>query len=322
MRGLVVCSLVASAIGAPGSVLAKKDPPPGTLVFVRGDTLYRAPLSDPEASEPVTELPTPAAIRAMTAAADGSALLIDFGRNALWLDMANPSLVRFIPCKAGRLSLSGKVVVCGARDRDGVVVYSMGKATTSTAGASWDPGATHLAEKDGNYLVTATDEGLVKIALSRPGKSSPVSSSGPVADLSIAPDGVRAVASYQVDGKDLQSLFTFRLTDGDARRKLVPGRPVAWSADSRWLAVNGNREGCVVRAVGGEYKCWRRYRSLALTADGSHLLLSRPSGDDDDEEAEKADSAVLDIYLGRTAGVRSSKPSRLLTGVRAATLIP
>ena len=134
----------------------------------------------------------------------------------------------------------------------------------------------------------------------------------PAGALSIAPDGQRAVGRYS-DGEKTTSLFGFRLDGQAARRKLHPGIPIGWSADSVWLAVAADGNACIVRAVGGEYKCWDKYRPLAIDADGSWILLAKPPG---------LKARRLDLFLGRVGGPHTEKPLKLMRGVSAATLIP
>jgi hypothetical protein len=132
----------------------------------------------------------------------------------------------------------------------------------------------------------------------------------PRGHLSVSPDGARAVGRYQ-DG-DGEALFGFRLDGRAARRKLITGTPVAWSADSVWLAVDGEDTACVLRAVGGEYKCWDHFRAFAISPDGSLALLGKPP----------ESGSGIDVYLVATAGVRAEKPRLVVEGAAAATLLP
>ncbi len=115
--------------------------------------------------------------------------------------------------------------------------------------------------------------------------------------------------------QDTQGLYVFRLNDKAIRRRLMnDAEPRRWSRDGRWLAVQSRREGaCMVRARGGQYKCWRRFEALAPSPTGDLLLLAKPVG-------ESADKARFDLYLGRRDGVKPERPKRLTGGVGAAAI--
>jgi hypothetical protein len=287
-----------------GLAEAKKEPPAGSVAFIRDRAVWKAPLAAPDQAVKLVDLAVaPALVRGMAAAGDGSALLVDLGGNAAWIDLsAEPAAAPvFLPCGAGRLAQDGGRVLCAARAGKGAVAYRMRPRLGSAPLARLSPDRTALG--GGDRLVTEVDGTL----RSAPG-SAVVAPHAPLDRLSVSPDGARAVGRYQ-DG-DADSLFGFRLDGRGARRKLISGVPVAWSADSVWLAVDTEEAACVLRAVGGEYKCWDDYRSLAVDAGGTHALLAVPG------------ERSIDVYLVRIAGVRPDKPSRILEGVLAATLVP
>lgn len=300
--GLAIGIAVGIAIGTAEA--RKEEPPPGQLAWVKDGAVWRAALASPEQPVKLADLRVaPALVRRLSAAGDGSALLVDLGRNAAWIDLAGgkPGSPIFLPCAAGRLAPDGGRVLCGARVGAGSVAYRMRPRLGSAALEELSPERTALAA--GDRLVSARDGALRE-------EDRVVAPHVPLDMLSVSPDGARAVGRYQ-DG-DGDALFGFRLDGRAARRKLITGAPVAWSGDSVWLAVDGEDTACVLRAVGGEYKCWDHFRALALSADGSRALLGKPP----------ESGAGLDVYLVATAGVRAEKPRLLVEGCQAATLLP
>ena len=307
---------VLGALAVPDEAEAKPKPPPGSVVFVQKGAIWRAPLADPKKPEKLIGLP--AMRRRMTrleAAGDGSALLVELGRNAAWIDMtAEPLRPVYLPCRGrARLSSSGELVVCASRTRSGTVAYRMRPQVASWLLDGFDPKVTSLADVRGERVVVVDSDALWNSPVAQPDQRVQVSPHVPAGALSIAPDGQRAVGRY-TEGESGDSLFGFRLDGQAARRKLGPGVPVAWSADSVWLIIAAENTACAVRAVGGEYKCWDKYRPLAIDADGSWVLLAKPP---------KGRSRRLELFLGRVSGPHAEKPIKLLLkNVAAATLVP
>jgi hypothetical protein len=294
--------LLAIGIGlgiAVGIAHARKEqPPPGNLAWVKDGAIWRASLAAPERAEKLVDFRIASAlVRALTAAADGSALLVDLGSNAAWIDLdggkAGPPI--FLPCSGGHLAADGGRVLCAARRGKGAVAYRMRPRLGTAALEALSAERTALT--GGDHMISEKDGGL------RDGDHV-LAPHVPLDHLSVSPDGGRAVGRYP-DG-DGDALFGFRLDGRAARRKLITGTPVAWSADSAWLAVDGEDTACVLRAVGGEYKCWDHFRALAVSRDGSLALLAGGG----------------DVYLVPTAGPRASKPRLLVAASPAATLLP
>jgi len=312
----VVVALVAVVVAPAADAGAKPKPPSGRIIYVQKGAVWRAALAQPDKPEKLLVLPAAARKRPrLEAAGDGSALLIDLGRNAAWVDLASepPAPPVYLPCRGrAHLSPGGELVLCASRVGDGTVAFRMRPRLGSSLLAGFDPAATALADLRGERVVTADHDALWEASVARPDQRVRVAPHVPVGALSIAPDGQRAVGRYP-DGQDGSSLFGFRLDGHGARRKLGPGTPIAWSADSVWLAIFDQDIACAVKAVGGEYKCWNKYRPLAIDHDGSWMLIAKPF---------KGRSQRLDLFLAEVAGPHSEKPLKVLSGAATATLVP
>ena len=294
---------------------APRDPPVGHAVYVAGGAVWRVPLAAPEEPERLAALDVaPGLVTGLAAARDGSALLIDLGTNAAWIDLAGeaPAAPVYLPCRGGRLAPDGGRVLCAGRAGGALVIRLRPRAGVAPL-AGLDPARTALASAPGDALVTERDGGLWRVPLAEPGGGSQVAPHAPLDRISIAPGGERAVGRYQEeDEPESDALFGFRLDGRAARRKLVPGRPIGWSEDGIWLLVDSRHGACVLRAVGGEYKCWSGHTAVALTADGKHLLTATSSGE----------GPGFDLHLASTGGVRPAGPRRLIEGVLAAAWLP
>jgi hypothetical protein len=310
---------------AAGGARADKVEPPGSVVYVKAGALWRAPLASPDRAVKLADLPVaPALIRGIAAATDGSAALVDLGAGAAWIDLTTAGAAPvYLPCAGGRLGAGGDRVLCRSRaGKSGVVVIALRPHRAATPMTGVDVATAALVGAHGDQIVTGGSGALWLASLGHPGDRRRVAPHAPLDHLWIAPSGMRAVGRYQDHGED--SLYGFRLDGRAARRKLMPGHPVAWSADSTWLAVDSDDAGCVLRAVGGEYKCWDHYLALGLSPDGVEMLLGRPagSGDDHGDDHDHGHAAGFDLYLAPVAGVRPDHPRPLLEGALAAALVP
>jgi hypothetical protein len=255
-------------------------------------------------------------ITRLEASADGSVLLIELGKNVAWVDMkADPPAPIYLPCRGrARLSPDGSRVLCANRigKGAGTAVYRLRPALGATPLPELKPAAVLAAAMSGDKVVFAESNALFMTPVAHPEQRTQMAPHAPPSGLSIAPDGQRAVGRYS-DGNGGEALYGFRLDGEAARRKLVPGRPVAWSADSDWLAVDGENTGCALRAVGGEFKCFDKFRAVALDHNGAWLLLAKPP---------RVKAKRFDLFLGRIGGAHVEKPTPLLKGVSAAVLVP
>ncbi len=233
----------------------------------------------------------------------GRVLVVNVGGVWSWLatDAASPSLAA-LPCTAdGGLSITAdaEYVVCGSgsgstqlvRLRTGAKVV---RAVPSASAVLVGPANARVlmwGDADGVWSALAKrKDDLANKKLLAP---------APLRGLSIRPDGARALgvfAGIQRKGKTetaTELLYGFALDGTAARRKSIRGGVVVqWSADGAWALVQDGTKACVMRVVGGEYKCWKGYQGVALSPDGeSALLLGSPkaSGGGGAEPDDSAD---------------------------------
>lgn len=271
-----------------------------TAVWLSGAEVVRRPLSGGAAVTLATLAIDPARVLRLEVSADGGGLLVDLGGPAGWLDLGDPGAqLTWLPCRGpARFVGDGGAVACLAGG-------GMARFALRPRGiGGWIGGiaadAQAFAEPGGAALVAAGGH----VVRRQVGVPDAVLGPAPDADLAIAPDGGRAVGRFGGAPGAVSVLEVYRLDGVAARRKLVPGQPVAWSADSVWLLVDSGAATCAVRATGGEYKCWDDYRGVGLDAEGKLALLARPGV-----------SGGVDLFVGAVTGAQTAAPRPLVSGV-------
>lgn len=248
-------------------------------------------------------------VTSIRSAVDGSAALIQIDDASAWVDLTGtgPATPRFLPCSTpAQLSASGDRVACGAVDQRRSVVYQL-RPTLEQRFVEVEPHGLRFADDRGNALLSLEPDGIVRTPVWSSGKPELLAPHQPQVGFAVASDGARAVGSFVED--DIETAYTFRLDGHAARRRLMaPAVPLGFSRDGEWLVVQSERRACVVRAVGGQYKCWRGFTAVATSTHGRALLLSRPS----DDEGE------LDYFRARLDGPRSKRPKPVVRGVSGA----
>lgn len=252
-------------------------------------------------------------------------------------------VMRSLPCRApARLSSDGDWISCTS-ERGRIEFYDLRTPSPTRAvlpEASRYSLSLELSGADVAVGVEASGLWSIPLRGRTRGQLGTLLFSGvPHGQISVAPSGERAVASFTLAKPGQNALYTFRLDGKGNRRRLMKGAvPVVWSADSRWLLVQRGSRVCVVGAIGGQYKCWRGYTAVDINATGTMLLLARPSdmadadhGDDtadgeysdrgivpvrDDEDEQEPTSQMLAgplrLYVVHTAGAQPEQPQLLL----------
>lgn len=322
---------VALAIAATGTARADDAAlDHGAVIFPRDGALYRADAHGKHEAQLAT-LPAGAVVQALATDAGGKRLvveLVDPGApgapaaagspttaavHALWMPLdGSATALRPLPCRAGapvRLAPDGSCVVCGAASGGAQLVnLATGKAWPLKAPAGWVVGA-----GAGRRLVWAATDGVWSAPPGHLDQKTRLAPEPPLRDFLPSPDGTRAVGVYtdfvHVGRKGKQPaevLMDFQLDGTAARRKGIrAGVPVAWSHDSQWVLVHDHGAACLMRALGGQYKCWKRYQPVSLAPDGSWALVLGPRD-------RKHDDGARALYRAKLAGPYDTTPVRVI----------
>ena len=325
----VVLTAVLTAVfatAAPGRSEARPSSMPsagaGSIMFVRGSAIWRAPVRAAGKAVAIANLGDVARrVTRLEAAPGGGAVLVELGKEVGWIRAGgkprrgDTTPLRMLACVApARFSPEGDRIACTVEGgRTALYVLASGGAR-----AIHYPASRILGFRGSDRLVVQDRRGLWADSVAVPGRRTLLSPHLPTSDLLVAPDGRRAVGIFPPLRKaDTAGLYVFQLDGNGVRRRLLAqGTPVVWSMDSRWLLAQSSEEGaCIVRAVGGEYKCWSRFEAVSLAPDGSYALLARP--------AEDGTEGQRDLYVGQLEGVRPAPPVLLERGVSGpATWVP
>jgi len=339
-RALGVVALAAAL--APARAAGPE--PLGRVVFARGDALW---LTDGRGKGPaieVAKLPAPASqVRVLRTDAAGDKLLVEVAGAWLWAPVptdGTATTLKPLPCGAGpaRLSPGGDCVVCAGTDGQALLVrLDDGKTFRRPL-----PGTTALAERAGaRSLVWIADGAIHAAPITDRTQAKVVAPTAPSRGLVVSPDGTRAVGIYRAPPAGMprateprDQLMSFALDGTAAQRRLIrDGVALDWSWDGRWLLVQDGAKACVVRAVGGEYKCWKGFTAVGLAPDGAWVLMLGPrdgapapesappppegevadGGEEevDDDEVVALPTGPLSLYRGKLAGAFTERPAVL-----------
>jgi hypothetical protein len=336
-----VAALALAALSA-SDARAGRDPV-GRVVFARGDSLWLTDAVGKAAPVAIARLPGPASdVRSIRSDAAGDTLLVDLGGRWYWAAMpargATATLAP-LPCGPGaaRLTRDGRCVLC-ADDRGRAWFFRLtdGRGRPRELPAA---GAAFVERAGVRALVWADPaSGAVVWSPLAARDPRPLTPQSPSRGLLASPDGTRAVGVYRAPAVgrpastgERDQLFSFALDGIGARRRLIrDGVALDWSWDSRWLLVQDRDAACIVRAVGGEYKCWKGFTAVSLSTDASYALVLGPppdgeaaapvagddddggeggeggEGSDDDDDDEPGDDAAAPLPKGPRALYRAT----------------
>jgi hypothetical protein len=283
-----------------------------SVVFGEGTSLWRTS-TDGEAKpvEIVTLGFDAATIIAIESTADGTVLLIKTAEAAYWAvpDGDAPVAPTAIDCDGSAdLAKDGNCAACIDPSTKKIV---LNRFTPSAKKTVRDITAHQVHFLDGLDLLTSDDAGVWSIDIRKPKNTIHLTSDVPSTILP-SPDGKRALGVFDDDdaknpGTTRPTLFVFRIgADSDARRRLGWNAvPVAWSWDSDWVAVQDADNGaCVMRAAGGEYKCWKDATAVSIAPDGSFLLLTKKP---ETKKGTPIEGVGVNLYRGFRDGVSSGR---------------
>ena len=296
----------------PGVARADDDLGGATVIFARGSSLYqvdargraeteiaqlatRAPAPPAprgkDARRPAVDPPPQAVVRALRTDAAGTVLLVDLAGKWAWmpLDGSTRSLID-LPCADGpaQLAEDGSSVLC----RSATSAYQSILVELPRGPAAARPGKTTVVDVPPTgarvagqgaerRLVWADDSGVWSASPGDLKNRSRVALDPPLRGFLASPDGEHAIGVYtdQVFAdvrhtRPAEVLMTVQLDGLGARRKAIrDGVPVEWSHDSQWVLVQDGASTCIMRAGGGQYKCWRGYTAASLSSDGRWALV-------------------------------------------------
>lgn len=278
MRQAVVVLAVALALAVPGRAHAD-DEPAGTIIFARDGALFHTDTRGRGETE-IAKLPAKATVRALRTDAAGKVLLADLGGHWMWMPLDGTAALAELPCAEGpaQLAEDGLCVLCKAASGSQIVNLGNGKTTPVDVPAS---GARLARAGVDRVLVWADDKGVYTAPPRAPKQSTRVAPEAPKRGFLASPDASHAFGVYADEiytdahhKKPADILEVFALDGRGARRKSVKtGVPVEWSHDSQWALLQDGSQACIVRAAGGQYKCWRGFTPSSIAPDGKYALM-------------------------------------------------
>lgn len=267
-----------------------------SVIFARDHSLYQVDTLGKDRSEAIATLPAAARdVRALRTDAGGKVLLADIAGTWWWMPLDRSTTeLRELPCRGqASLAIDGSAILCAnAKDRTVVVPLSAGAPTELAVPAF---GAALVGSRRDRRVIWS-DDGIWSAPLGKLADRTVLAPDSPVRILSVAPDGRRAFGVYTVPAgsptsspKVAEFLYSFALDGLGARRKtLRDGVPVMWSHDSQWVLVQDGTSACIVRAVGGQYKCWRGFTAVSIAPDGAFALVLGPRADGGNRNGKKS----------------------------------
>ncbi len=325
-RSCIAFLVVASAVGTSASAEPPQasrtsratGPARGTIVHATSGRLV-ARNADGTVRGTLATLPSQLGVVSRIDTSDaGQILMLVAARRVLRVDLTTtPASLSLVNCEGeATLSPDGRSIAC-ARGRRGVDVY---RFSPTRRRRHLTFGAHHVAFQGArsSELVAARHGALWALRGDKPRRK--LAGHAPDGPWLVSPNGRRAVGVYRQSAQPLaaarastgsppSSLVTFRLDGKAIKRRLLRGAaPVAWSKDSAWILVQAGSAACIVRAVGGQYKCWKGFRAHALTPDGHHALMVRAS--------EQTNRPTL--YLGVLSGARPEPPRKIVESFEGA----
>lgn len=336
MRRPAVIALVSCGLGlaGPGARTARADDDfaGATVIFARGSSLFQIGATGKAETE-IAQLAAKVTVRALRSDAEGRVLLADLAGKWAWmpLDGSTKALTE-LPCADGpaQLAEDGSAVLCRsprAANQSILVELPRGPRATrpgKTVAIDIPPASARLAGSGAERtLVWADASGVWSAPPGDLKTRTRVAPDVPLRGFLASPDGERAIGVYadQVYAdvrhtRPAEVLMTLSLDNLGARRKAIrDGVAVEWSHDSQWVLVQDGASTCIMRASGGQYKCWRGYTAASLSSDGRWgLALGNRDGSKKQTPAKpaaKAPATKAPAAKAPTAKGPATRPARL-----------
>jgi hypothetical protein len=275
---------VLCGLGLAGrSARADDDFAGATVIFARGSSLFQVDARGRSETE-IAQLPAKITPRALRSDAGGTVLLADLAGKWAWmpLDGSTKSLTE-LPCADGpaQLAEDGSSVLCrSARTANRSILVELPHgpgAAARTVALDIPPGGARIVGTGAERaLVWADAAGVWTAPAGDPKHKTRVAPDPPLRGFLPSPDGERAIGVFADQmftdvrhTKAAELLMTLQLDNHGARRKAIrDGVAVEWSHDAQWVLVQDGGSACIMRASGGQYKCWRGYTAASLSSDG------------------------------------------------------
>jgi hypothetical protein len=277
MRLLVVLA----ALACLGGVARADDEFAGvSVIFARGTSLYRVDAKGKGETE-IATLASKAIVRALRTDAAGDTLLADVGGTWAWMRLdGSTKTLTDLPCADGpaQLAEDGACVLCRGAKGSIIVNLGTGKSYPVEIPA---PGTRLIGADHERELVWADKTGVWSAPVADAKKKIQVAPDAPLRYFLPSPDGSHALGIFADEvytdahhKKPAEILMSFALDGQGARRKAIKsGVPVEWSHDSSYVLVQDNGSACLMRATGGEYKCFKGFTAASIAADGKWGLV-------------------------------------------------
>jgi hypothetical protein len=328
----VACGLWSLGLAGGGPVAWADDDFAGaTVIFARGSSLFQVDAKGKAETE-IAQLAAKVTVRALRSDTGGTVLLADLAGKWAWmpLDGSTKALTE-LPCADGpaQLAEDGSAVLCRsprAANQSILVELPRGpRAATPGKPITIDipPASARLAGTGAERtLVWADAAGVWSAPTADPKTRIHVAPDAPLRGFLASPDGARAIGVYadQIYAdvrhtKAAEVLMTLSLDKQGARRKAIrDGVAVEWSHDSQWVLVQDGASTCIMRASGGQYKCWKGFTAASLSSDGHWgLALGNRDGSKKQTPTKPAGKApaAKPPAAKPPAGAKPARPARL-----------
>jgi len=225
-------------------------------------------------------------VRSLRCDAGGTVLLADLAGKWAWmpLDGSTKALAE-LPCADGpaQLAEDGSAVLCRSpRAANQSILVELPRGARAarpgkTVAIDIPPASARLAGIGiERTLVWADAAGVWSAPPGDPKARVHVAPDAPLRGFLASPNGKRAIGVYAdqvyADARHAQPaevLMMLSLDNQGARRKAIRnGVAVEWSHDSQWVLVQDGGSACIMRAGGGQYKCWKGFTAASLSSDG------------------------------------------------------
>jgi hypothetical protein len=333
----LVVAIVCPATAAPDDELAS-----ATVIFARGSELVQSDGRGKQ-EQVIAQLPAKLPVRALRSDLRGSTLLADLGGKWYWMALGGTGKLVGLACGDGpaQLSADGGIVLCrDPNSASGSLV--IGIKTGRTIPIEIATPGTRVITGAARKLVWTDKTGVWSAPLADLRQKTKVAPEAPLRSFIASPDGSRAFGVYRdylYEGArkkvPAELLMGFALDGQAARRKAVQhGVPIDWSHDGQYLLVQDGSAACLIRATGGQYKCWKGFTAVSVAPDGSYALVlgnrdgskqkadkrtqdateDAADGEAEDDVPVPLPTGELALYAARLAGPHSLAP-KLVTKI-------